>query len=95
LLKEFTVETLNQDYQILKQTLDLASITLKDLLLSYRGDKKLTLAAYNMGPTKLNNILSRRGRIPGSVQNYANEITKKSLLWNKHFQGAKGLSREG
>jgi hypothetical protein len=48
-----------------------------------------------MGPTKLNNILSRRGRIPGSVQNYANEITKKSLLWNKHFQGAKGLGREG
>lgn len=78
-----------------KTNIHLGISYLKELEGLYQGDKKQILAAYNMGPTKLNKIRAAKGRVPGSVQRYANEILKKTTLWNKHFAGAKKYAGVG
>ncbi|MBP9838939.1 MAG: lytic transglycosylase domain-containing protein [Proteobacteria bacterium] len=65
---------------------------LKDLEIKYSGNKSLALAAYNWGPGNVDTARRNRSRIPGSVQQYASTILKRSSQWRTHFKKANEIA---
>jgi soluble lytic murein transglycosylase-like protein len=61
---------------------------LKQLQRHYRGNRALALAAYNWGPSNLDEALESRSGVPASVKQYARSILEKTLRWNNHFRTA-------
>lgn len=59
---------------------------LKQLERIFQGNRRLALIAYNWGPTKLRNALSRRSSIPSGPEKYASRILRDHTRWARHFK---------
>ena len=65
---------------------------LKYLETKFNGNRVLALAAYNWGPSNVNQRLRKNQRLPRSVRNYANTILKRQLSWEKRLDTIAGQS---
>lgn len=61
---------------------------IKSLENQYRGNRFLALAAYNWGPTNVNDAGRSPHRIPRSVRQYSTKILERTLRWKKHYRNA-------
>ncbi len=61
---------------------------IKQLEKQFKGNRFLALAAYNWGPTNVDNVGGRKSRIPASVQDYASTVLERSLKWVNHYKKA-------
>jgi len=61
---------------------------LKYLHEQFRGNLEHTLIAYNWGPAKLNDALSRRGHIPSSTVKYARTIISNHKKWKRDLDSS-------
>jgi Transglycosylase SLT domain len=60
---------------------------LKYLIKRFKGNKSISLMAYNWGPTHVDNVLSSRGykRVPSSVTRYSDKILRDHTTWRKQI----------
>jgi len=90
-------QTGNKSYPRLKDphtNIELGIAYLKQLESRYHGNRFYALSAYNWGPANVDKVRKGSGRIPKSVQKYANTIVNRSKQWARHYAKAKASAKK-
>ena len=54
----------------------------------YEGNRMLALAAYNWGPSNVQDVGGRHHRMPRQVRHYVSRVLEHALRWRKNYQNA-------